>query len=110
MLVPRLLSFGTLFRSSSMANLPAGTRTKANQLTKMTIGRLTLIALPNAKVSDRSQPPLMSDLSLSEPAGSGSLHRPGWATALRTARVDLAAGLRRLFLVRHPAERKMKMA
>src|SRR5436190_19974394 len=30
---------------------------------------------PNAKVSDRSQPPLTLDLSVSEPAGSGSLHR-----------------------------------
>src|SRR5258706_13433230 len=30
---------------------------------------------PNAKVSDRSQPPLMCHLTLSEAAGSGSLHR-----------------------------------
>src|SRR5690242_20236326 len=29
----------------------------------------------NAQVSDRSQPPLMFDLSLVEPAGYGSLHR-----------------------------------
>jgi hypothetical protein len=32
-------------------------------------------SLPNAEVSDRSQPPLRADLFLSEPAGSGSLHR-----------------------------------
>lgn len=30
---------------------------------------------PNAKVSDRSQPPVTLNLSLSEPAGSGSLDR-----------------------------------
>jgi hypothetical protein len=30
---------------------------------------------PNAKVSDRGEPPLMFDLSLRESAGSGSLHR-----------------------------------
>jgi hypothetical protein len=30
---------------------------------------------PNIKVSDRSQPPLMVDLCLSESAGSDSLHR-----------------------------------
>lgn len=47
MLVPRLLSFGILLRSSSIANLPAGTRTNASQLMKMTIGRMMLIALPN---------------------------------------------------------------
>src|SRR5436305_941688 len=29
----------------------------------------------NAEVSDRGQPPQMFDLFLSEPAGSGSLHR-----------------------------------
>jgi hypothetical protein len=29
----------------------------------------------NDQVSDRSQPPLMVDLFLAEPAGSGSLHR-----------------------------------
>jgi hypothetical protein len=29
----------------------------------------------NAKVSDRSQPSLMFDLSVSQQAGSGSLHR-----------------------------------
>src|SRR3989442_15398499 len=29
---------------------------------------------PNDEVSDRSQPPLTFNLSLSEPAGSGSLH------------------------------------
>ena len=33
------------------------------------------LALLNAKVSDRSQAPLMFDLSLSESAGSGSLDR-----------------------------------
>jgi len=32
---------------------------------------------PNNKVSDRNQPPLTLDLSLSESAGSGSLHRSG---------------------------------
>src|SRR5713101_789668 len=31
--------------------------------------------MSNEQVSDRSQPPLMLDLSLREPAGSGSLHR-----------------------------------
>jgi hypothetical protein len=31
--------------------------------------------LSNAKVSDRSQPPLMVDLSQSESSGSDSLHR-----------------------------------
>ena len=31
--------------------------------------------MPNAKVSERSQPPMTFDLSLSESAGSGSLHR-----------------------------------
>jgi len=30
---------------------------------------------PNEQVSDRSQPPLVLDLCLGEPAGSGSLHR-----------------------------------
>src|ERR1039458_442562 len=34
-----------------------------------------VIVLPNNKVSDRSQPPLMLDLSLCESAGPGSLHR-----------------------------------
>jgi len=33
------------------------------------------VEMPNAKVSDRSQPPLTFGLSLSEPAGSDSLHR-----------------------------------
>jgi hypothetical protein len=31
--------------------------------------------LPNEKVSDRSQPPMTFDLSLTEPAGSGWLNR-----------------------------------
>src|SRR5258707_4826450 len=34
-----------------------------------------IVCMLNAKVSDRSQPPLMCHLSLSEAAGSGSLHR-----------------------------------
>jgi hypothetical protein len=34
---------------------------------------------PNAKVSDRRQPPQTFGLSLSESAASGSLHRQGWA-------------------------------
>jgi hypothetical protein len=41
---------------------------------------------PNVKVSDRSQPPLMSAVSLSEPAGSGSLHRSCWKSAPRLFR------------------------
>ena len=38
---------------------------------------INIWALANAKVNERSQPPLTFDLSLSEPAGSGSLHRFG---------------------------------
>jgi hypothetical protein len=37
--------------------------------------RTGFIFMPNAKVSDGSQPPMTFDLSLSESAGSRSLHR-----------------------------------
>jgi hypothetical protein len=37
--------------------------------------RLITLATSNAKVGDRSQPPPTLNLSLSELAGSGSLHR-----------------------------------
>jgi len=42
---------------------------------KAIVDRMTRGLKPNAKVSDGSQPPLMLDLSLSESAGSRSLHR-----------------------------------
>ena len=49
----------------------------------------SFIALsPNVKVSDGSQPPLTCDLSLSESAGSRSLHRlvgRGWCAVPRTS-------------------------
>src|ERR1039458_10119190 len=54
-------------------------------------------AAPSGKVSDWNQPPLMADSCLSEPAGSGSLHRlvgrlAGHATTQRV----VAAGNRAL--------------
>ena len=39
----------------------------------------------NAQVSDRSQPPLTLNLPLSDPAGSGSLHRLVRHPALQTS-------------------------
>jgi len=41
----------------------------------LTSARLSEGSDITVKVSDQSQPPLTLDLSLSEPAGSGSLHR-----------------------------------
>jgi hypothetical protein len=41
----------------------------------VTVAKVVMHAEPNAKVSDGSQPPMTFDLSLSESAGSRSLHR-----------------------------------
>jgi hypothetical protein len=57
--------------SGQSAMLPSSTTAASAR-----IGTKRLIACtPNAKVSDRSQPPLMVDLSQSESSGSDSLHR-----------------------------------
>ena len=42
---------------------------------RMVVGMTRLPATPNAKVSHRSQPPMTFDLPLTQPAGSGWLHR-----------------------------------
>jgi hypothetical protein len=57
------------------ANVSSTTKAVATDLA--TMNRLCVVSLmkSNQKVSDRNQPPPMLNLSLTEPAGSGSLHR-----------------------------------
>ena len=56
------------------ADIGKAARKGAENIPVLSMISETLIP-PNAEVSDRSQPPLKAGLSLSEPAGSGSLHR-----------------------------------
>ena len=62
------------FRGTSLSERPSSpTASMAASMTRSLGSNACFIA--NVKVSVRSQPPLVFDLSVLEPAGSGSLHR-----------------------------------